>query len=188
VCVCLQRRWRQGDDPQEEELQKLGLQKNASGLLSPLGHECFGIYSYKTSGLRGTSTGVVPDPFGGGRHDADVAHPRLVGLVVVVGGGGGLALPPPPPPAAFWAPAAIPIPILIRISIPRGDAAGPLVVVEDLVRVLQDRVDDLDLPAGVGDGGRRVRAHQRRPEDDGQVVRVHAVRVRVVHDAVQVQR
>lgn len=63
----------------------------------------------------------------------------------------------------------------------------PLILIKDLVRVLQNRVNNLDLPPGIGNGGSRIGAHEGRPEDDGQVVGVHAVRVRVVHDAVEVE-
>jgi len=52
-----------------------------------------------------------------------------------------------------------------------------LVVVEDLIRVLQYRVDDLDLPAGVGDGRTGIGAHECGSEYHGQIVRVHAVDV-----------
>lgn len=64
---------------------------------------------------------------------------------------------------------------------------GRLVLVEDLVRVLQDGVDNLDLPPGVLDGPPRVGAHEGGAEDDGEVVRVHAVDVRGLDDAVEVQ-
>lgn len=53
---------------------------------------------------------------------------------------------------------------------------------------MQNRINDFNLPAGVGNGRAGIRAHERRAKDDGQVVRVHAVHVRIVHDAVQVQR
>jgi hypothetical protein len=53
-----------------------------------------------------------------------------------------------------------------------------LVLVKDLVSVLQDRVHDLDLPSGVLDGSAGVCPHEGGAEDDGQVVRVHAVDVR----------
>lgn len=62
-----------------------------------------------------------------------------------------------------------------------------LVLVKDLQRVLQDRVDRLDLPACVGDGGAWVCSHECRAEDDGQVMRVHAVVVTVVHDTPEVK-
>lgn len=62
-----------------------------------------------------------------------------------------------------------------------------LVLVKDLQRVLQDRVDRLDLPACVGDGGAWVSSHECGAEDNGQVVRVHAVVVAVVHDTPEVK-
>jgi hypothetical protein len=61
------------------------------------------------------------------------------------------------------------------------------VIIKDLVGVIKDGVDDADLPAGVLDVGTGVGAHERGPEDDGQVRRVHAVGERVLLDPVQVQ-
>lgn len=63
-----------------------------------------------------------------------------------------------------------------------------LILVEDLIRVLQYRIHGTDLPGGVRDVAPRRRAHERRPEHDGQVLRVHAVHRAVLHDAPQVQR
>lgn len=62
-----------------------------------------------------------------------------------------------------------------------------LLVVEDLVAVLQNSVNDLDLPARVGDAGTRVGSHDGGTEDDSEVMRVHAVDVRVFHDAVEME-
>lgn len=53
---------------------------------------------------------------------------------------------------------------------------------------MQNGIDDFNLPSCVGHRRARVAAHERRAKDDGQVMRVHAVNVRVVHHAVQVQR
>lgn len=61
------------------------------------------------------------------------------------------------------------------------------ILIENLVRVYQDCVNDLDLPAGICNGGAGIGAHEGGAENDGQVVRVHAVNVRVVDDAVQVE-
>lgn len=66
--------------------------------------------------------------------------------------------------------------------------ANPLILVEDLIRVLQYRIHRADLPGGVGDVASGRRAHERRPEHDGQVLRVHAVHGAVLHDPPQVQR
>lgn len=64
-----------------------------------------------------------------------------------------------------------------------------LLIIKDTIRILQYRINDLNLPPRVLDAHpRRAGPHERRPEDDGQVVRVHPVGVRVVHDAVEVQR
>lgn len=62
-----------------------------------------------------------------------------------------------------------------------------LIFIENLVSVLKNGVDDPDLPAGVGNGSARISAHERGAEDDGKVVRVHAVNMRLVHDAVEVE-
>lgn len=62
-----------------------------------------------------------------------------------------------------------------------------LILVEDLIGALEDGIDDLDLPPSVGDGLGGISAHQGRAKDDGEVVRVHAVDVGVVHDAGQMQ-
>ena len=62
-----------------------------------------------------------------------------------------------------------------------------IIVVKNLVRVLQDRVHDANLPAGVRDVGPGRRAHEGWAEHDGQVLTAHAVDGRVVDDAVQVQ-
>lgn len=61
------------------------------------------------------------------------------------------------------------------------------ILIKDLVRVYQDCVNDLDLPACICDSGAGIRAHERGTEDDGQIVGVHAVDVGVVNDAVQVE-
>lgn len=61
------------------------------------------------------------------------------------------------------------------------------ILIKDLVRVYQDCVNDLDLPAGICDGGAGIGAHERGTEDDGQIVGVHAIDVGVVNDAVQVE-
>lgn len=61
------------------------------------------------------------------------------------------------------------------------------VVVKDLVGVVQDGIDDADLPASVLDIRAGVGAHQGRSEDDCQVGGVHAVRERVLLDAVQMK-
>jgi hypothetical protein len=45
-----------------------------------------------------------------------------------------------------------------------------LVLIENLVRVLQNGVNDPNLPAGVGDGGAGVGAHERGAKDDGEVM------------------
>lgn len=45
-----------------------------------------------------------------------------------------------------------------------------LILIKDLIRVLQNRVNDLDLPAGIRDGGAGVGAHECGTEDDGEVV------------------
>lgn len=62
-----------------------------------------------------------------------------------------------------------------------------LILIEDLVRILQDGIDDADLPASIGDIAARSGAHEGRPEDDGEVLGVHAVDGGVLGDAVQVQ-
>lgn len=59
------------------------------------------------------------------------------------------------------------------------------IFIKYLVRILQDRVNDLDLPAGVGNGSRWIRAHQRWAKDDGQIVRIHSVDMRIVHDSIK---
>lgn len=56
-----------------------------------------------------------------------------------------------------------------------------------MVGVLQNGVDDLDLPSCVGNGRAWVAAHEGRAKDDSEVVRVHARNVGVVHDAVEVK-
>lgn len=61
------------------------------------------------------------------------------------------------------------------------------ILIKNLVRVYQDCVNDLDLPAGICNSGAGIGAHECGTEDDGQVVGVHAVDVRVVNDAVQVE-
>lgn len=57
-----------------------------------------------------------------------------------------------------------------------------------MVRVLQDCVDDFDLPPCVGNGLARICAHQCRAKYDGKVMRVHAVDMGIIHDAVEVER
>jgi len=61
------------------------------------------------------------------------------------------------------------------------------VFVEDLVRILQDRIHDANLPGSIRDIAARGCAHERRPKDDGQVLRAHAVDGAILHDSVQVQ-
>lgn len=63
-----------------------------------------------------------------------------------------------------------------------------LVLIKDLVGVLKDGVNNLDLPACIGDGCGSVTAHEGRTENDSQVVRVHAVGVCIVHDSVEMER
>jgi hypothetical protein len=62
-----------------------------------------------------------------------------------------------------------------------------LVIVEDLVGIIQDRIDDPHLPTGILDIRARVRAHEGRTEDDGKVGRVHPVCEGVFLHAIQVQ-
>lgn len=61
------------------------------------------------------------------------------------------------------------------------------VIVENLVCVLQNGIDDLDLPACVRNGSAGVSAHEGRSEDDCQVVRVHAIDMRVIHNTVEME-
>lgn len=56
-----------------------------------------------------------------------------------------------------------------------------------MVGVLQNSVDDLDLPSCVGNGSAWVAAHEGRAKDDGEIVRVHACNVGVIHDAIEVK-
>lgn len=52
------------------------------------------------------------------------------------------------------------------------------ILIKDLVSVLQNSINNLNLPSGILDRSLRVSTHERGTEDDGQVVRVHAVDVR----------
>jgi hypothetical protein len=60
------------------------------------------------------------------------------------------------------------------------------IIIKDLVRIQQYRLDHLGLEARIGQI--RVGAHEGRPEDDGQVLRRHAVDARLVHNTEEVQR
>lgn len=64
--------------------------------------------------------------------------------------------------------------------------ASHSVIIKYLVRILQYCLDNLGLEPGIGEV--RIRAHERRAEDNGQVLRAHAVDARVLNDAVQMQR
>lgn len=61
------------------------------------------------------------------------------------------------------------------------------IVIEYLIRVLQDGIDDPDLPARIADARAWGGSHQRRPEYDGQILRAHPSDVRVVYHTVQMQ-
>lgn len=64
-----------------------------------------------------------------------------------------------------------------------------LLIIKDTIRILQYRINNLNLPPRVLYAHPGCpRPHERRAKDDGQVVRVHPIGVRVVHDAVEVQR
>jgi uncharacterized protein (UPF0147 family) len=63
-----------------------------------------------------------------------------------------------------------------------------LVFIKNLVRILQNRIHDANLPRSIRNIASRGRAHERRPEDDGQVLRAHAVDGAVIHDPMQMQR
>lgn len=60
-------------------------------------------------------------------------------------------------------------------------------VVKDLVGVLQNCINNFDLPSGVGNASCRIGAHDRGAKDDGEVVGVHPVDMGVLHDAVEVE-
>jgi len=62
---------------------------------------------------------------------------------------------------------------------------GTLILVKDLMGVDEDGFNSADLPARVGQVG--VGAHQSRPKDDSQVMRIHARDGFVVGYAVQMQ-
>lgn len=59
-----------------------------------------------------------------------------------------------------------------------------LVIIKDLVRVLQNGINNLCLQAQVS---KSISTKQRGTQDDGQVVRVHAVEALILNDAVHVQ-
>lgn len=69
-----------------------------------------------------------------------------------------------------------------------GSEAARSVVVEDLVRVLQDRVNHTHLPAGVRDVSLGAGTHQRWAEHNSQILAVHPAGSRVLHHAVEMQR
>lgn len=86
--------------------------------------------------------------------------------------------------------APLPPPPLFPLQTPSSNPLKtPLLIIKNTIRILQYRIDNLNLPPRVLDPHpRRPGPHERGAEDDGQVVRVHPVGVRVVHDAVEVQR
>ena len=61
------------------------------------------------------------------------------------------------------------------------------ILVENLVRVLQNSVDDLDLPSSVCNRRTGIRSHECRTEDNGEVVGVHAIDMRVLNNTVQME-
>lgn len=66
-----------------------------------------------------------------------------------------------------------------------GDLITSSVIIKDLVCVLQYRLHHLGLEPRISQV--RIGAHERRPKDDGQVLRAHAVDARVLDDTVEVQ-
>ena len=62
-----------------------------------------------------------------------------------------------------------------------------IIIIKNLIRILQNRIHNPDLPPRIRNTRPGGGAHERRAEDDGQVLGAHAVRRRVVDDAVQVQ-
>lgn len=56
-----------------------------------------------------------------------------------------------------------------------------LVLVKNLIRILQNCINNLDLPPGVSNRFSRIGAHERRAENDSEVVGVHAIDVGVVN-------
>lgn len=72
-------------------------------------------------------------------------------------------------------------------TLKRVQAMPQSFVVKDLVGVLQNCIDNLDLPSGVGDASCRIGTHDRGAKDDGEVVGVHPVDMGVLHDAVEVE-
>ena len=61
-----------------------------------------------------------------------------------------------------------------------------LVLIEDLIRILQYRVHDPDMPGRIGDI--RARAHERGSEHDRQVLGVHPVHRAVLDHPMKMQR
>lgn len=78
---------------------------------------------------------------------------------------------------------------LDRTSLPpAGHPAGPSsVVVEDLICVLQDRIDHLALEARVSNIAMGAAPHERGAEHDGQILARHPVCSGVLYHAVEVQ-
>jgi hypothetical protein len=53
--------------------------------------------------------------------------------------------------------------------------ASALIIIENLIRILQYRIHDPDLPSRVRDVSTGRRAHERGSKDDSQILRVHPV-------------
>lgn len=80
----------------------------------------------------------------------------------------------------------IPFSLIVANSMFSRGRTAASIIVEDLVGVLQNSIDNSDLPASVGNARARGVAHEGRPEDDCQILRAHARGFRVLHHAEQV--